>query len=262
MECDSPAEPEWEVLASRLAALGDEGRQQDLQVLRRIHAACSVKTDSSPAETLEKVKWTVEQETTRLLQQAEMEERESQEDDVLSKASQLVEWALQKTPELAQLDMSDIIMAKTVADINRLKTDVSTVVVELKELKAIHNVDRETAVEKSRQRAEAAQGALPLLEANGMVLSEALISANEELHPFESITGIQVVSLGDGKGYVTFEGNGRAWALKQAFDMDTGVKVEVRLFSFVSEEVAKKIIRRVRRVREWKNVTDVWPELI
>lgn len=255
------AEPDWEAAANRLETLGQNQRQLELHVLRRIYAASTTNSREPAEERLQKVQWTIEQEATRLLQRAEMEDR-ADEDDVLSKVTNLVQWATQKVPELAELDMSDVIMAKTVADINQLRSSISTAVVDLSELKAIHNVDRETAVEKSKQRALAARNALPLLKANGMVLGEALIAANEELQPFESITGIQVVSLGDQDGYVTFEGNGRAWALKQAFGPEYGVKVEVRLFLFEDVENARKIVRRVKRVREWKKVTDEWPEQI
>ncbi|MFT4978270.1 MAG: hypothetical protein ACI8S6_004178, partial [Myxococcota bacterium] len=118
-----------------------------------------------------------------------------------------------------------------------------------------HPIDRDTANEKCDARAAAARDALPVLQANSMRLSEALIASDEALRPFASVTGFQVVDLGEGEGYVTFEGNGRREALSRAFGEDFGVEVEVRLFHFPDEATAATIRRRVRRVQRWKLVT-------
>ena len=68
--------------------------------------------------------------------------------------------------------------------------------------------------------------------------------------------GFQVVFMGKGKGYVTFEGNGRREALKRAFGNDLPIEVEVRLFGFASPSDEADVIRRIERVRRWKEVTD------
>eukprot|EP00117_Sycon_ciliatum_P032286 scpid5715/ scgid25068/ len=253
---------DWDSISTVLSELGDKERQRILQMLQRVFMAATQRDDGdgSDAVCLQRVVWTVEQEAQRLLQAAKLAEREHQDGDMLTKASELVEWAIQKTPEITELDISDLLLAKAVADINHLSSDVTNILVDLHELKAIHNVDRDTALEKSRARALAARHALPLVESNSMVLTEALIASHDELKPFESITGIQVVALRPDEGYVTFEGNGRAWALKQAFSADQGLKVEVRLFEFATGEMCGDIMRRVQRVRSWKKVTDEWPE--
>ena len=79
---------------------------------------------------------------------------------------------------------------------------------------AIHPIDRDTADEKCDERARAALAALPLLQQNGMKLSETLIAAEPRLEAFQSVTGFCVVELraeegAPPEGYVTFEGNGR-----------------------------------------------------
>lgn len=260
------AELDWDEMARSLTALNDHDRQMTLQILRRVYAAAvdngGLQSGSGEAKRLERVVWTVEQECQRLIQAAQQVNREHSDDDMLTKASEVVDWALQKAPEITELNISDLLMAKAVADINHHQVGVNNIVVNLSELKAIHNVDRDTAIDKSRRRALAARRSLAAIENNGLVLSEALISSHGDLEPFESITGMQVVSLGSEKGYVTFEGNGRAWALKQAFSRDVGIKVEVRLFEFPTSSIHEDIIRRVERVRKWKNVTDEWPALV
>lgn len=267
---ESPSsELDWDEITNSLTTLGDRDRQMTLQMLRRIYAAATT-TGSTEAENgestlsesqrLKQVIWTVEQECQRLVQSAQQAQREHSDDDMLTKASDFLDWALQKTPEITQLDITDLVMGKIVTDINRLKVDTSCIVVDLSDLKAIHMVeDRETSREKTRVRALAARKSLAAIQSNGMVLSEALIASHANLKPFESITGIQVISLGPGQGYVTFEGNGRAWALKQAFSHDVGIKVEVRLFEFPTASIHEDIVQSVQRLRQWKKVSDEWP---
>jgi len=89
-----------------------------------------------------------------------------------------------------------------------------------------------------------------------MRLSEGLIATEEALAPFRSVTGFQVVSLGEGEGYVTFEGNGRREALQRAFGEDEVVMVECRRYRFEDDKDRETIRRRVRRVRRWKKVED------
>ena len=255
----------WDEIASSLTALGDRDRQSTLQSFRRIYAAAASGAEARcDSVRLQQVIWTVEQECQRLVQAARMSERARTEGDVLTKASDMVDWALQKTPEITEMNVSDLLMGKAIADIRRLKTDVNPIIVDLTELRAMHNVagGRDTVVEKTKQRVSAARKAFPLIRSNGFILSEALIASNEELKSFESITGIQVVSLGPGGGYVTFEGNGRAWALKQAFSEDAGIKVEVQLYEFSPSSVQDDIVCAIQRVRLWKKVTDDWPACV
>jgi len=247
--------PRWEALHSALRTRDDRMRLRQLSTLQRLFVVTE-DGELSSDERLDAVRRTLHQEARRLVSESVAAERESAESDALTQAASLLEWGVQKLPELSEIDVSDLIMAKTVADIRALSSSVEHTFVDHRRLLAIHPINRETANQKCDQRAAAARDALPLLRENGMRLSEELIGAHEALSAFRSVTGFQVVSMGGGKGYVTFEGNGRREALRRAFGDDEGVQIEVRLFRFDDPTTRETIIRRVQRVRRWKNVTD------
>ena len=194
------------------------------------------------------------QECVRLDQDTRADEKKLLEGDALTQAARLVEWGVQKIPEIAELDMSDVLMAKTIADIRALHSSVERKLVSHHQLLAIHPINRDTANEKCNQRAKAARAALPILEANDMKLTENLIAAHEELSDFSSVTGFQVVRVD--KGFVTFEGNGRREALRRAFKKES-IMVEVRIYEFADDKTQSDITRRVERVRRWKKVQDL-----
>lgn len=240
---------DWEAAEADLE--GDPRRRRELARLRRI--AGLLDGDGPDQERLDEVRRVVDQETRRLLDEAAADARD--DDDVLTQAANLLEWGAQKLPELAELDVSDVLMGKAIADIRAKSDRVTSRFVDHRDLRAIHPIDRATAEAKCDERAEAARAALPLLRANNMRLSEELIAARDELAAFRSVTGFQVVELTDG-GFVTFEGNGRREALQRAFGADEPVLVEVRHYVFDDPGVAATIDRRVRRVRRWKGVEE------
>ena len=244
-------EPDWEGLLADLTDLGDAHRLRQLTMLQRLHTILS----TADKDAIEETKRTIRQELQRLRTAAAAEVQETEARDPLTQAVALMEWGTQKLPEIAELDLSDLLMAKTIADIRALHDKMEHVFVDHRTLLAIHPIDRDTAKEKCNARAAAAEAALPLLRDMGMRLSEELIQTNDTLSPFRSVTGFQVISLGEGCGYVTFEGNGRRAALQQAFGTNEAVLVEVRLFSFEHQSTRETIIRRVNRVRRWKGVT-------
>lgn len=249
---DDPVD--WAALVAAFEARGDQPRLRQLRTLQRIHAVADGDVgDTSPAERLQSTLRTVRQEVRRLDAESTAHQ-EASEEDALSQAADLLEWGVQKLPELGRLDVSDLIMAKTVADIHALHQDVEHIFVDHRELLAIHPIDRGNSGDKTNQRAAALQAALPIVQANAMRLSEDLIAATPELEPFHSVTGFQVVSFGE-RGYVTFEGNGRREAIRRALG-DEPLQVEVRLFRFPDPEIHATIVRRVERVRRWKGVTD------
>jgi len=222
---------------------GDPLRAWAAHALRHVAAA------STPDEARARA----EEHIQAMALEAEAEQRAADADDALSQAAALLEWGAQKLPELAELDVSDLLMAKAIADIRAQHDRVERVFVDHRELLPIHPIDRATADEKADRRAEAARAALPLLEAHDLRLSEALIAAHDELAPFRSVTGLQVVRVDD--GYVTFEGNGRREALLRALP-DRPVQVEVRWYRFADEATARTIARRVDRVRRHKGLID------
>lgn len=238
--------PDYAALQQAMVERDDRDRLRAVQALQRVEHALDTSTQAA--------RRVIRQEVIRLGAESEAEQRSAGEEDVLSQAASLLEWGAQKLPELAELDVSDILMAKAIADIRANRSRVEKVFVDHRKLKAIHPIDRATADEKCNQRAQAARDALPLLEANGMQLSEDLIAAHDELRAFASVTGFQVIALDD--GYVTFEGNGRREALARAFGEEQPVFVEVRLYAFDDPATLEKMQRRVERVRRWKRVED------
>ncbi len=236
--------PDWDALQELVANSAlPELRNKQLQVLRRL----------ASVDDLGEARRVVNQEALRLATDLRAEVQGASEEDVLSQAASFLEWGAQKLPELAELDVSDALMAKAIADIRALHDRVEHRFVELGSLRAIHPIDRQTAMDKSEHRAQAAREALDLLEAHGMRLSEELVAAEEALAPFRSVTGFQVIEREDGS-YVTFEGNGRRDALQRAFADGPPVQVEVRVYCFDDPDTLETIRRRVERVRRWKGL--------
>ena len=236
--------PDWDALQELVAnsALPDI-RNKHLQVLRRL-------ADLDDADAMRRV---VHQEARRLGTDLVAEAQSTNEEDVLTQAAHFLEWGAQKLPELAELDVSDALMAKAIADIRSLHDRVEHRFVPLASLRAIHPIDRDTAIAKSEQRAQAAREAIAILEANSMRLSEELVAAEDALAPFRSVTGFQVIERADGS-FVTFEGNGRRDALQRAFSEAQPVQIEVRVFRFDDAGTLETIRRRVERVRRWKGI--------
>lgn len=185
---------------------------------------------------------------------ASADAREAGEDDALSQAASLLAWGAQKLPELAELDVSDVLMAKVIADIRATHAQVERRFVDHRHLWPIHPIDRATADAKCNERADAARAAGDLLAAHDDRLSEDLIAAEPALEAFRSVTGFQVVEMAEADRYVTFEGNGRREALLRAFP-DRAIQVEVRCYRFDDAEHTRTIQRRLERVRRWKGLT-------
>ncbi|MCB9743651.1 MAG: hypothetical protein H6741_33710 [Alphaproteobacteria bacterium] len=246
--------PDWEALAAGMEARGDAEALAQLRALQRV--ARILEGEQPARQRLVEAQRTLHQEAMRLSARAAASARVD-DDDVLSQAAELLEWGVQKLPELAELDLSDLMMGKAVADIRALHSSVERVFIDHHQLRAIHPIDRATANAKCDERAAAARAALPLLQANGLRLSEDLIQSEEALAELRSVTGFQVIDLGGDEGYVTFEGNGRREALKRAFAGEAlSVLVECRLYRFADPKAEEDCRRRVRRVRRWKGVVD------
>lgn len=241
--------PDWQDLDFVLQMRGDLRRQRNLAAFQRLDAILD--GDQDAEALLVEVRRALHQEAQRLETESAADER-AQDADVLGQVAELMEWGVQKLPELKDMDLSDLIMGKVIADIRAKHDRVEHIFVDHRRLHPIHPISRASADEKVEERAEAARRALPLLEANGMRMSEELVAAEEPLAPFASVTGFQVVEVGD--GFVTFEGNGRREALQRAFGTERGVLVEVRRFCFDDPADEAKIRRRVRRVQRWKGV--------
>lgn len=148
-------------------------------------------------------------------------------------------YLLGKRSEVEDLDLKDIVMAKTILDIHRKRTRKDLVDVPLFALHPIHVLDRENAMEATRQRIEALRPHRDELVRRGRLTCELLA------RHLPSVSWIKVVEE-NAESYLAFEGNGRIAALQEVFDPDDGLKVEVELYRFRDP---RKIIRRLNRVR-------------
>ncbi|MEC7986889.1 MAG: hypothetical protein VX278_17095 [Myxococcota bacterium] len=240
---------DWGTLTGTLIAKEDLTRLKSLRVLQRIQVI--LQQHSSPNEDALRI---IKQESERLVADSIAESKGREEGDALTQAAQLLEWGIQKLPELAELDVADLLMAKVIAEIQSHHSSVENLFVDHRSLKAIHPIDRKTADDKCNQRADAARAALQVLKANNMRLSEDLIASNAQLEAFQSVTGIQVVEIPN--GYVTFEGNGRREAIQRAYQDTESVFVEVRVYRFNDVKKQRDIVRQIERVRKWKKVQD------
>ncbi len=231
--------PDWAALAAELAVRPDALVQ--LEAWRRVALALS---------TPDEARRVVHQEVARLRGRVTAEV--NAEDDALSQAAALLEWGAQKLPELSQLDVSDLLMAKVIADIRAQADRVERRFIDHRRMHPIHPITRDTADDKVEARADAVRAALPALEVDGMRLSEDRIAADPALASFRSVTGFQVVDMGGGR-FVTFEGNGRREALQRALG-DRALEVEARHYVFDDPTALATIRRRVDRVRRWKGI--------
>lgn len=245
---------DWVEMSAVVAENDDHVRTKQLAELQRLDSLLGDR-DVPMDERVRQARRTLRQVANRVVTDSAAEAIAS-DNDVLSQVASVLEWGVQKIPELPEMDLADLLMGKVIADIKAVHDSVEYAFIDHRQLRAIHPISRETAIDKCRERASAAKAALPLIEANGMRLSEEFIATQEELAPLRSVNGFQVVSMGEGNGYVTFEGNGRREALMMAFGDEVGILIEVRVFHFPDTETHDTIIRRVERVRRWKEVVD------
>jgi hypothetical protein len=157
--------------------------------------------------------------------------------------SRLRQWwlyLLSKRSEVAALDYKDAYMAKVIMDIHRLRGDKAQAMVPLHALQPIHRIDRESARQATRARAQALAARREELLAHGRLDLAAL----SEIIP--SVSQIKVVR--DGERWLAFEGNGRLYAMREAFGEDCALLVEVEEYRFARPHKIQRRLRRVRRL--------------
>ncbi|MGO1071802.1 hypothetical protein [Lysobacter sp. CA199] len=149
-------------------------------------------------------------------------------------------WAylLSKRSEVAALDYKDAYMGKVIVDIHRLRSDKAQAMAPLRAVHPIHRIDRESALQATRARAQALIARREELLAYGRLDLAAL----NEIIP--SVSQIKVVR--EGERWLAFEGNGRLYAMREAFGEDCDLLVEVEEYRFAKPH---KILRRLRRIR-------------
>ena len=151
-------------------------------------------------------------------------------------------YLLGKRSEVAQMDYKDAVMAKVVLDIHRTRRDKRIVLVPLAKLAPIHRIDRETALAATRARTEALRAHRDALLATRTLDGAAL----QAIIP--SVSAIKVVA--DGDRWLAFEGNGRLYAMRDAFADDDGMQVEVEEYIFDDDRSIRRRLHRVRRLNE------------
>lgn len=151
-------------------------------------------------------------------------------------------YLLGKRGEVAQMDQKDAYIGKVVLDIHRKRSGKRSTLVPLSALEPIHRIDRESALAATRERTEALRAHREALLATRTLDGAAL----QAIIP--SVSAIKVVR--DGARWLAFEGNGRLYAMREAFAPQDGMQVEVEqyLFDDASDD-ARSIVRRLRRVR-------------
>jgi len=151
-------------------------------------------------------------------------------------------YLLGKRGEVAQMDHKDAYMGKVVLDIHRKRSGKRTALVPLAALEPIHRIDRESALAATQARIQALRAHRDALLATRTLDGAAL----QAIVP--SVSAIKVVR--DGERWLAFEGNGRLYAMREAFAPEDEMRVEVEEYLFEgAPDDARGIVRRLRRVR-------------
>ncbi len=145
-----------------------------------------------------------------------------------------------KKSELSQMDEKDALLAKLVMDIHRKRTHSSVGMVDLFDLHPVHPIDRENAMAAAQKRIAA------LMEHKEQILAEKELTGEVLIQFIPSVSAIKCVRTIDGE-LVSFEGNGRLFALQHVFDDEDRLMVEVEEYFFRN---SKKISRRINRIRK------------
>jgi hypothetical protein len=152
-------------------------------------------------------------------------------------------YLLGKRDEVAQMDYKDAYMAKVVLDIHRKRREKRVLLVPLVKLDPIHRIDRESALRTTAERAAALRAHREALLTTKTLDTAAL----QAIIP--SVSQIKVVA--DGDRWLAFEGNGRLYAMREAFAPEEGMQLEVEEYLFDDD---RSIVRRLRRVRRFNRL--------
>ncbi len=147
------------------------------------------------------------------------------------------QYLLSKRSEVAQMDYKDAYMAKVVLDIHRMRREKRLTHVPLAQLEPIHRIDRESALRTTDERTAALRAHRDALLAAKMLDGEAL----QAIIP--SVSQIKVVR--DGERWLAFEGNGRLYAMREVFNSEDGMRVEVEEYVF---DDPRRIQRRLHKI--------------
>ncbi len=144
-----------------------------------------------------------------------------------------------KRSELSQMDEKDALLAKLVMDIHRKRLHSSLCMADLFALYPVHPIDRDNAMTSTQQRIAM------LNQHKEKILAAKELTGDVLIEYIPSVSAIKCVRTIDGE-LVTFEGNGRLYALQHVFSKEDGLKIEVEEYFFRN---TKKLSRRINRIR-------------
>ncbi|MBU0682387.1 MAG: hypothetical protein KKD73_13300 [Proteobacteria bacterium] len=149
-----------------------------------------------------------------------------------------------KRSELQEMSKADVLLAKVVLDIHRLRTCSEFIGVPLFALCQIHPLNRENSLQATEKR-------IAILQKHKNALLKKLTLSREILQEYlPSVSAIKVVRDDSGK-FIAFEGNGRLAALHDVFSVTDNMTIEVEEYLFKDNT---KIIRRMNRIRTLHNL--------
>ena len=132
----------------------------------------------------------------------------------------LLSYLAGKKSEVQELDLKDIILAKTILDVHRKRTHKEMITVPLFSIQQIHILDRENARQATKLRLKT------LRACKDELLKSGKITCDELARFMPSVSWIKVVQDQTG-AYLAFEGNGRIAALQAVFSPSDGLEIEV-----------------------------------
>ena len=165
---------------------------------------------------------------------------------MLSKFFEFIKYLLGKTSELGELEAKDAFLGKTVVDIHLKRTHSEFKMVPLFNLKQIHAIDRDNAIQATEKRVE------KLLSAKDRLLDKKQITREVLAEYLPSVSWIKVVKQDD-DSYISYEGNGRLVALQKVFSPADEINIEVEEYYFKNPKVILRQMLKVRRLNGFVN---------
>lgn len=165
---------------------------------------------------------------------------------MLNKIIEFVTYLFGKTTELGDLEPKDALLARTVLNIHFKKTHSKFVMVPLFDLKQIHAIDRDNAVQATQERV------IKLQKVKDLLLDKKDMTREVLAEYLPSVSWIKVVKQSD-NSYIAYEGNGRLVALQQIFSPEDHINVEVEEYYFKNPKPILKRMKRVRRLNSFKD---------
>ena len=146
-----------------------------------------------------------------------------------------------KRSEINDLDFRDALLAQANVRIYRTRSHKTFDMIPLNRLQFIHKLQRENALQVLGQRIKIIKEHKDKICIDQKIKMDAI---NEFL---PSVSMIKVIEDNFGN-YLAFEGNGRIAALKDVYNDDQSIYVEVEQYHFKNKRKVLKMLNRIRRL--------------